>query len=73
MNPYKLREIVSFLQERGKGLVTVTGDPVGPAELAQCFGLDEVLTPTELNSVIAELCVLAETDAVLDRLRQPML
>jgi len=73
MNPYKLREIVSFLREQGKNLVTVTGDPVGPTELVQCFGLNEVLTPTELDIVVAELCVLAETENVMDRLRQPML
>lgn len=69
MNPYKLREIVSFLQERGKGLVTLTGDPVGPSDLLRCFGLDEALTPTEQVAVITELGLVAEAEAVMDRLR----
>lgn len=63
MNPYKLRAIVEYLRNEGKGL-SATHD-----ELLRCYGLDDLLSLDEQDAIKRELAAIAEAEAFMDQLR----
>ena len=70
MNPYKLRALLEFVRrERAAAGVDIKE----VADVVAWFGLDVLLSPSELRVVKEELTAVLEAEAFIDRLRLSVL
>jgi len=68
MNPYKLQAVLGHVRSRGSLPTDQFGNVLSPDELIAWFELDACLNPAEQAVVRNELSLMADAQAVADRL-----